>query len=395
MRQIRLMVFLENMLIGFFAIISGILLGLVFAKGILLVAENVLVLGEELNFYFPLLAIGVTFVSFILLFLFISFLVAFILRSKKLIDLIKGDKQSKGEPKASVLLTIIAVLLLGAGYFTALYAKGLEVLMVMIPVIIVVVIGTYLLFTQLSVFVIGKLKKRENVFWRKTNMLLFSDLSFRMKDNARTFFMVAIISTVAFSAIGTLFGLQSYLTGNIKNLIPYSLTCTPIDDNDQDKITNDVALINDTLYDYDVEADMEEINFHYFKQTNDSQDILIVTQSDYNRFAKLYGEEIVELKDDEVVVIPGNANVMIENHQEFLSEQVTLIDGLTIQPTKLIETTVFPEVNAFYVMNEQTYEKLPDPSRNSIFIAWLAKGDVEEKLIGVGASLKEDRKSVV
>src|SRR5690625_7617647 len=86
MRQIRLMVFLENMLIGFFAIISGILLGVVFAKGILLVAENVLVFNEELNFYFPLLAIVVTFVSFILLFLFISFFVAFILRSIKLID---------------------------------------------------------------------------------------------------------------------------------------------------------------------------------------------------------------------------------------------------------------------------------------------------------------------
>src|SRR5699024_4352005 len=44
MSQIRIMVFLENMLIGFFATLSGILLGLVFAKGILLVAENALVI---------------------------------------------------------------------------------------------------------------------------------------------------------------------------------------------------------------------------------------------------------------------------------------------------------------------------------------------------------------
>src|SRR5690625_7407717 len=39
-RQIRFMVFLENMLIGLAATISGIFLGLVFSKGILLVAEN-------------------------------------------------------------------------------------------------------------------------------------------------------------------------------------------------------------------------------------------------------------------------------------------------------------------------------------------------------------------
>ncbi|MDE1376792.1 FtsX-like permease family protein, partial [Bacillus licheniformis] len=44
MRQIRMMVFLENMLIGLFATIGGIVLGLVFAKLILLTAENVLII---------------------------------------------------------------------------------------------------------------------------------------------------------------------------------------------------------------------------------------------------------------------------------------------------------------------------------------------------------------
>src|SRR5699024_848852 len=98
-RQIRLMVFMENMLIGLFATLGGILLGLVFAKVILLLAENVLVIEEQLNFYFPWLAMIVTFVSFIVLFLCISLFVSFILRTRKLVDLIKGDKKSKGEPK--------------------------------------------------------------------------------------------------------------------------------------------------------------------------------------------------------------------------------------------------------------------------------------------------------
>src|SRR5690625_114788 len=66
--QIRWMVFLENMIIGLFATIFGILMGLVFSKGILLIAENVLVIDKALNFYFPLKAIIVTFVSFIVLF---------------------------------------------------------------------------------------------------------------------------------------------------------------------------------------------------------------------------------------------------------------------------------------------------------------------------------------
>src|SRR5699024_11349180 len=66
-RQIRWMVFLKNMLIGLFATISGILLGLGLSKVILLIAENLLELEGSLNFYFPTLALIVTFISFIVL----------------------------------------------------------------------------------------------------------------------------------------------------------------------------------------------------------------------------------------------------------------------------------------------------------------------------------------
>src|SRR5690625_3414308 len=59
--QIRLMVFLENMIIGFFATILGIIIGLIFSKGILLIAENVLIIDESLDFYFPTIAIIITF----------------------------------------------------------------------------------------------------------------------------------------------------------------------------------------------------------------------------------------------------------------------------------------------------------------------------------------------
>src|SRR5699024_8738809 len=140
----------------------------------------------------------------------------------KLVKLIKGDKIGKSEPKASIWLTILAVVLLGSGYGIALYVKGVQVVVALFPVATLVTVGTYFLFTQLNVYVVRKLKNSESLFWKKTNMLLFSDLSYRMKDNARAFFMVAIISTVAFSAIGTLVGLNSYLTSGLKSAHPIS-----------------------------------------------------------------------------------------------------------------------------------------------------------------------------
>src|SRR5690625_3150971 len=255
--QIRWMVFLENMVIGLFATIIGITLGLVFSKVILLIAENVLVFVDSLQFFFSTMSMIVTFASFIIFIFFISTYVTIMLRTNKVVRLIKSDKIGKSEPKASIWLTIFAVLLLGSGYAIALNVKGPAVVIALFPVAALVIVGTYFLFTQLNVFVVRKLKNSEHLFWKKTNMLLFSDLSYRMKDNARAFFMVAIISTVAFSAIGTLVGLNSYLMSGIKSANPVSFEYVVEDE-------QNIIKIEQTFDEYDLTYNNAEIVLNYF-----------------------------------------------------------------------------------------------------------------------------------
>src|SRR5699024_11762874 len=101
-----------------------------------------------------------------------------------LVTLLKGSEIAKSEPKANIWIALLAVLLLGSGYAIALLVQGTQVALAMIPVIILVVLGTYLLFSQLSVFIIRNMKSNQNLFYKRTNMLLFSDLAYRMKDNA-------------------------------------------------------------------------------------------------------------------------------------------------------------------------------------------------------------------
>src|SRR5690625_7403404 len=110
------------------------------------------------------MAILATFISFLIFFLFISVLVTFILRTNKLIELIKGKQQSKGEPKASIPLTSLGILSLAGGYITALYAEGMAVFIVMVTVVIVVIIGKHLQFKQDSDYTIGKLRSINHVF---------------------------------------------------------------------------------------------------------------------------------------------------------------------------------------------------------------------------------------
>lgn len=366
MKQIRLMVFLENMVIGFFATLGGIFLGVVFAKGILLLAENVLIIESALPFYFPTQAIILTFLSFIVLFFLISLFVTYVLRSKKLIELIKGNKISKGEPKANLFLTLSAVILLAIGYTTAFLAKGTIVVVVMLPVIIVVMVGTYLLFTQLSVYIIGKLRKKESVFWFKTNMLLFSDLAFRMKDNARTFFMVAMVSTVAFCAIGSLFGFQTVLTSSIKNA---NATTFSYKTSEKESVTQDVEFINDTLREEKIEADSEQMEMRYYEIADDS--ILIVKSSDFNRFASFIDEKQVEVKDGQVIVVEFEG-MNLGQITQLLEENIQLESGVTLKPNEdnVITSRALPATDSYYIVSDHDYEKLPKPIEVQSFYAW-------------------------
>ncbi|WCR27622.1 ABC transporter permease [Paenibacillus thiaminolyticus] len=209
--SLRRLVFTENIVIGLGATVSGIGAGLALSKWLLLMSSSVLTLEQPLTFYFPVKAIALSGGAFVLLFLIISLFTATILRSSSLIDLLKGSVKPKPEPKASRWLAFLAVFLLALGYGVAFWVKGVLVIFALLPVATVVSIGTYFLFTQLSVYIINRLKTKK-LYRRGTNLITLSDLAYRMKDNARMFFLVAIISTVAFTAIGTLVGLKAVFT---------------------------------------------------------------------------------------------------------------------------------------------------------------------------------------
>ncbi|MDF2790564.1 MAG: transporter permease [Neobacillus sp.] len=321
---------------------------------------------RSIPFYFPTKAIILTFTSFIVLFFLISVFVTYVLRSKKLIELIKGNKIPMGEPKANLFLTLSAVLLLTIGYTTALLAKGTIVVVVMLPVIIVVMVGTYLLFTQLSVYIIGKLRKKESIFWFKTNMLLFSDLAFRMKDNARTFFMVPMVSTVAFCAIGSLFGFQTVLTSSIKNV---NATTFSYKTSEKESVTQDVEFINDTLREEKIEADSEQMELRYYKIADDS--ILIIKSSDFNRFASFIDEKQVEVKDGQVIVVEYEG-MNLGQITQLLEENIQLESGVTLKPNKddVITSRALPATDSYYIVSDHDYEKLPKPIEVQSFYAW-------------------------
>ncbi|SDX91932.1 FtsX-like permease family protein [Thermoactinomyces sp. DSM 45892] len=196
--QINKLVFLENILIGFGAIVTGIVGGLLFSKIFLMYGSSVV--ERKLPLYLPLKAMGLTAVSFAALYIVISFMTLFFIRQKRALELLMGTSKPKTEPKAHILLVLFSLVSIGAAYYllyddfkNIYWALGLGI------------IGTYFFFTQLSVYLMRLLKRSRSFFWKGTRMLWVSEMAYKIKDNARMFFMVTIVIGMASAGTGLVY----------------------------------------------------------------------------------------------------------------------------------------------------------------------------------------------
>src|SRR5699024_4615690 len=313
----------------------------------------------------------------------------------KLITFIKGEKTEKREPKFSVILSIIAIILLGLGYGIALTVKGIAVAAALIPVALLVTVGTYLLFSQLSIFIIQRLKRNKELFWRKTNMLLFSDLSYRMKDNARSFFIVAIISTVTFSAIGTLFSLNSFLTKGILESSPTNFSYMPWEPDNEVEIKEDIRLIDETIAEYDLTVRKESVTLHYLSQGKEDTNVLIAPVSDYNKYAKLIGIDEISINDDYAIPVDSSGRTIdMPGSEKYDLTEIALSDGSSLQVDwdRLGEAKpdTLPEMFNHYIVSDDNFAKLQEPDTSTLVYDWQVDEGSHENIVEVGRKLTEE-----
>ncbi|WP_242297955.1 ABC transporter permease [Bacillus cereus group sp. BfR-BA-01382] len=318
--QLNKLVFIENIIIGIVSILTGITIGMAFSKFILIMSNHLLMIDKGLPFYMPFKAIGITFGAFFLLFLFISLFTSRLVNVEQLVELIKAEEKPKPEPKASLWLSLFALICMGLGYtavfhsVNAIHYKDVKYVLFMMAIgVSFVVLGTYFLFTQLSVYVLRALKKRENIFFKKTNILTISDLVYQLKDNAKMFFMVTIISAVAFTAVGTCMGLgnSSMAESNSPFAFSYKSYNNPLEKEHLKKIESE---LNNGRFKFKQVA-------YSTKQSRDTlynNNILstVIKLSDYNKLAKAFGFEKESLKNEnDSLVIPSRKVVNTKSNQ--------------------------------------------------------------------------------
>lgn len=200
-RQFNKMVFLENMIIGVSAIATGIAFGIITGK-LFLMAGSAFLGIPPLPFRLPLRALGLTVASYVLLFIIISLCTSRLLRPKALIDLFQSGQRPKTAPRTSPWLSILAAVLLVVSYSLAATTSASTLALRMFPVTFMTMIGTYLLYTQLGVALVRRLKQSRRLAWRRTKLISLSSLHYRLRDHAQMFSMVTIVLAVSFCSVG-------------------------------------------------------------------------------------------------------------------------------------------------------------------------------------------------
>lgn len=366
--QLNRMVFLENMLIGLASMVTGIGLGMVSSKLILLVGVRMLNL-EQLSFYLPVRAILLTAASFTALFLVISFCTAFFVRGSRLIELLHGSAKPKKEPKASLVLSLLSAVLIVAAYYLSVTTTEYTIGIRLIPVVLMVIVGTYLFFTQLSVFGIRLLKRNRLLFWKQTNLVTLSNLAYRMKDNARIFFLVTMVSTVAFCAVGTLAS-AAFLEQQAKDNSPFAFNYQ-VDTNKLGVVTMPKQ-IEEGLNKAKIPYDKVTANTKSQTSVQTGNRVTLVKLSDFNRIARKLGYPEEKLTNREARFIPPSP-YSAKEFDEYNKEVTFKESDITVIATGRVEKSVFPSYTIgsnILLVSDQIYERISRPIDAETFIGY-------------------------
>ncbi|HHB1767335.1 TPA: ABC transporter permease [Bacillus cereus] len=315
-RQLKRLLFTENMIIGILSIFIGIQGGLVFSNFFLLVTSK-LTSAKGLYLYWPTEAIIVTTVTFIILFLIVSTFTPMFIRTRKTVHLIKGNKKVTAEKRPSILISLFALICLGLCYYIAGYPQGYvteenvqngSVFFIILSILPLVVVGTYLFFSQTFLLFIYILKKRRKFYLKQINMLWISDLVARTRSNINVLFIVSMLSALAFTIIIGLFAANNNTKASILERYPIPFTYTSEGENalEQKHIHTIETELTNNNFDY------KKYKFTVLKDTALQEDIVLMKMSDYNAIAK-------QLKRPEITLDSTQAYIISRHSPELLN----------------------------------------------------------------------------
>ncbi|NQG18580.1 ABC transporter permease [Streptococcus suis] len=211
-KHLLLMTFLENLVFSASTILSGLLLGLAMDKLFYALLLKAMQMPVVLASTFQLKSLVTVVIYLFGIFALVSLFNIGKLGLTDSLKLVQGKKRGDKKTGFLWLQTLLALILLGAGYAIAqLVTSPLTAIPSFFGATLLVIFGTYLLFQSGVISLLNWLKNRQTYFYKPENFISISNLIFRMRKNALGLATITILSSMFLvTMVG---GLNIYIGG--------------------------------------------------------------------------------------------------------------------------------------------------------------------------------------
>lgn len=226
-KTIGKMLFYENLIMGLIALMIGVVLGTLLSKLFSMILISLMGSTTEIDFGISIQAIIQTVIVFLVIILFTSIQGYRLIYRFKLIDLFHASKKGEQEPKASLVSTILAVILLTVSYWLILRPFPSELTLGYLlkndgVALIALIIGTHLFFRSVTVYLLKLSKRNKSRYYKGTRLIETSQLLHHIRGNARTFTVIALLSAATISFFGAAYSGYYSNEKNAKEVVPFS-----------------------------------------------------------------------------------------------------------------------------------------------------------------------------
>ncbi|MGE7796411.1 FtsX-like permease family protein [Lysinibacillus fusiformis] len=345
MKQVRKLIFRENLFIGIMAIIAAIVLGLVMTP-LFLMAAKVVLKAETFSMYIPLQAIGLTIGLFLILFIVISIVVTKFINKEASIQLLKSDTVTEKSIQPHYILLAASIVM------TALLAYLLKIEHAIVESLSVLyyllffasIISTIYLVIAQGLRLFLKIFEKSPAYLRKTNMLLASNLNAKMKSHANMLFLITLLLSGVFLCTSILFSSYYNVQKDSEGNYPYSFQYIA------DPKADD-SIIQANLDHLEAKLAAVKANKYFIEfKSDENRRLGYMSLSDYN----LLQQKEFSLNENEFIAVAGNHGI---------APITNIASDRYIKSFKLAEIN---EKNLLSTGFQETYFIVPDSIYQSI-----------------------------
>lgn len=337
--KISFLLMLENIIVGIFAIATGIVIGIFLSKLVLMIMMKYLNLSTLVTIDFNIESVIWT-IGFYLSILLLSSVFIFIQVYKaSLLELFNKKIKAEKMIKASLLLGVLGVLLLLFGYGIGFYGVyEIEFFLTSIVLTLICsIVGTFLFFRNFMTAGLNKIIGNKEIAYKEGRIIWIRRISHRIGTSYKIISIITILIAVALTAIGITNGLNIQLIAFEREEQPYHM--------------------NYIVEDFERDAKV----LAYLENNNST----VVENRMYK--VKAFDDYKYAISDENFADYDVQANESIAYYSKYttkdLEEKNLILKG---QKFKIIEHVDKNLLNSYpvgelYIVDEKAYEKISSP----------------------------------